>query len=42
MSKNKRYPVEVRERAVRLVVEHRGEYETEWTTLGVTQWPELP
>lgn len=30
---NKRYPVEVRERAVRLVVEHRGEYETEWAAI---------
>lgn len=28
MTKTKRYPVEVRERAVRLVLEHRGEYET--------------
>ena len=25
---SKRFPVEVRERAVRLVLEHRGEYET--------------
>jgi transposase len=33
MAKNKRYPVEVRERAVRLVVEHRGEYETEWAAI---------
>ena len=31
MSKySKRYPVEVRERAVRLVFEHRDEYETKW------------
>jgi hypothetical protein len=29
-TKGKRYPVEVRERAVRLVMEHRGEYESEW------------
>lgn len=28
MTKAKRYPVEVRERAVRLVLEHRDEYET--------------
>jgi len=33
MAKNKRYPVEVRERAVRLVVEHRGEYESEWAAI---------
>lgn len=33
MAKNKRYPAEVRERAVRLVVEHRGEYETEWAAI---------
>ena len=34
MSTSKRYPVEVRERAVRLVVEHRGEYESEWAAIG--------
>jgi transposase len=28
-----RYPVEVRERAVRLVFEHREEYETKWQAL---------
>jgi transposase len=28
MAKTRRYPVEVRERAVRLVLEHRDEYET--------------
>lgn len=33
MAKNKRYPAEVRERAVRLVLEHRGEYETEWAAI---------
>jgi transposase len=33
MSKGKRYPVEVRERAVRLVLEHRGEYRTEWAAI---------
>jgi transposase len=33
MGKVTRYPVEVRERAVRLVVEHRGEYETEWAAI---------
>ena len=30
---SKRYPVEVRERAVRLVLEHRGEYETKWAAI---------
>ena len=34
MGKVKRFPVEVRERAVRLVLEHRGEYETEWAAIG--------
>jgi transposase len=33
MTKGKRYPVEVRERAVRLVLEHRGEYESEWAAI---------
>lgn len=33
MGKVKRFPVEVRERAVRLVREHRGEYETEWAAI---------
>lgn len=33
MAKNKRYPVEVRQRAVRLVLEHRDEYETEWAAI---------
>ena len=28
-----RYPPEVRERAVRLVVEHRDEYESEWAAI---------
>jgi transposase len=32
-SKSKRYPAEVRERAVRLVLEHRGEYESEWAAM---------
>ena len=29
----KRYPVEVHQRAVRLVLEHRDEYETKWAKL---------
>lgn len=33
MGKVTRYPVEVRERAVRLVLEHRGEYETKWAAI---------
>ena len=33
ISKGKRYPAEVRERAVRLVLEHRGEYQTEWAAI---------
>jgi len=33
MGTSKRYPVEVRERAVRLVLEHRREYETEWAAI---------
>ena len=32
-TKGKRYPAEVRERAVRLVLEHRGEYQTEWAAI---------
>ncbi len=33
MRKSKRVPAEVRERAVRLVLEHRGEYETKWAAI---------
>lgn len=32
-TKGKRYPAEVRERAVRLVVEHRREYANEWAAI---------
>ena len=32
-TKRTRYPAEVRERAVRLVMEHRGEYESEWAAI---------
>jgi transposase len=30
----KQYPRDVRERAVRLVLEHRGDYATEWEAIG--------
>src|SRR5271157_876385 len=30
---SKRYPVEVRQRAVRMVFEQRAEYETEWAAM---------
>jgi transposase len=33
MAKSIRYPLEVRERAVRLVVEHREEYPSEWAAI---------
>ena len=33
MSKRPRYPQELRERAVRLVREHRGEYPSEWAAI---------
>jgi transposase len=33
MSKRGRYPQEIRERAVRLLFEHRHEYETEWAAI---------
>ena len=33
MGTGKRYPVEVKDRAVRPVVEHRGEYESEWAAI---------
>ena len=32
-TKGKRYPAEVRERAVRLVLEHRREYPNEWAAI---------
>ena len=33
MTKATRYPPELRERAMRLVREHRGEYPSEWATI---------
>jgi transposase len=33
MSRRGRYPQEVRERAVRMVQEHRGEYRSEWAAI---------
>ena len=33
MPRGNRYPQEMRERAVRMVVEHRDEYPTEWSAL---------
>ena len=30
MNKHKRYPPEIRERAVRLVLEHQENYRSEW------------
>jgi len=33
MKKSNKYSPEVRERAVRMVLEHRGEYESEWKAI---------
>jgi transposase len=31
--KSKRYPVEVRDRAVRMVLDHQGEYRSQWAAI---------
>ena len=33
MTTSKRYPVEVRERAVRMVLEHEGQYDSQWAAI---------
>ena len=33
MTRSKRYPAEVRERAMRLVTEHRDQYTSEWAAI---------
>lgn len=33
MSRATRYPAELRERAIRMVAEHRGEYPSEWAAV---------
>ena len=33
MERRSRYPTELRERAVRMVIDHRDEYESEWAAM---------
>ena len=33
MKRTKRYPAELRERAVRMVFEHQGEHESQWAAI---------
>ena len=34
MARPSKHPVEVRQRAVRLVAEHQGEYDSQWAAIG--------
>jgi hypothetical protein len=42
MGKVTRYPTEVCERAVRLVIEHRDQYETKWAAITSRLTPQTP
>ena len=42
MNRHKRYPPEVRERAVWLVLEHQENYNSQWTELPVSVSSKLP
>ena len=42
MNRHKRYPPEVRERAVRLVLEHQENYHSQWAALtSIAGWRQL-